>query len=150
MLDTSLRMSTGALLVALTSACGGGGPAAEAPTPAASAAAVTVPVVPEGAPALTGQQVVELVCSVCHSMDSPPLTAPPLTHIARHLREAFSDEDEAVRHMLAYLPAPDQERSVMPPMAVERFGLMPPQPLPPEMIEAAARYIWGLAAEGGV
>jgi hypothetical protein len=103
-------------------------------------------------PGLTGQQVVEQICSQCHSMDPPPLAAPPLTHLARHLRESFGTVDEAVAHVVAYAPAPDQERSILPARAVERFGLMPPQPLPEPLLDAAARYIWSLAddAEPGM
>lgn len=153
-------MSVRTPLVALVacaalSACGRPGPSGE-PAPVADhdPAPTTVAVPAQAAaaaeaPALSGQEVVEQICSQCHSMEPPPLTAPPLTHLAAHLRQAFETEDEAVAHVVAYAPAPTAEASVLPPMAVERFGLMPPQPLPAPLLEAAARYIWSLGAEGG-
>jgi hypothetical protein len=103
-----------------------------------------LPQVPAGA-SLTGEQVVEYVCSQCHSMDPPPLKAPPLTHLARDLRQSFTSVDDAVTHVVTYAPAPDAERSILPTMAQERFGLMPPQPLPAPMLEAATRFIWALS-----
>ena len=103
-----------------------------------------VPQVPAGA-SLTGEQVVEYVCSQCHSMEPPPLTAPPLSHLARHLRQSFTSVDDAVSHVVSFAPAPEAERSILPARAQERFGLMPPQPLPAPMLEAAARYIWTLS-----
>jgi hypothetical protein len=78
-------------------------------------------------------------------MEPPPLKAPPLTHLASHLRQTFASVDEAVTHVTAYAPAPDAERSILNERARERFGLMPPQPLPTPMLEAAARYIWTLS-----
>ena len=103
-------------------------PAATEPAAMEPAASMSTPQVPAGA-ALTGEQVVEYVCSQCHSMEPPPLKAPPLTHLARHLRESFPSVDEAVTHVVAYAPAPDPEQSILPERAQERFGLMPPQPL---------------------
>lgn len=147
----------GATVVA---ACGGPsssadpelGEAAEPTVDQPAVAPATKPLTPVEATAqgpagstLTGQQVVEYVCSQCHSMDPPPLKAPPLTHLARHLRQTFASVDEAVDHVVAYAPAPDPEQSILPEMAQERFGLMPPQPLPEPMLEAAARYIWTLS-----
>jgi cytochrome c5 len=108
------------------------------------AAVAPAPQVPAGA-SLTGEQVVEYVCSQCHSMDPPPLKAPPLTHLAQHLRESFTSVDDAVTHVVSFAPSPDAETSILPATAQERFGLMPPQPLPAPMLEAAARYIWSLS-----
>lgn len=119
-------------------------PAATEPAAMEPAASMSTPQVPAGA-ALTGEQVVEYVCSQCHSMEPPPLKAPPLTHLAGHLRESFPSVDEAVTHVVAYAPAPDPEQSILPERAQERFGLMPPQPLPEPWLEAATRYIWTLS-----
>ena len=120
------------------------GQTAVAPAAAELDPAVSAAQIPAGSD-LTGEQVVEYVCSQCHSMDPPPLKAPPLTMLAQHLRETFASVDEAVDHVVTYVPAPDPERSILPEMAQERFGLMPPQPLPEPMLEAAARYIWTLS-----
>jgi len=96
-----------------------------------------------------GERVFRDVCSQCHTMDPPPNLAPPMSHVARHLREAFTDEDGAVAHVRSYLPSPEAERSILPEMARERFGLMPAQPLSPELLEAVGRYIWFLGSPQG-
>ena len=126
---------------ALGAACSGASSSADPDSGEAAGQTAVAPAAAE----LTGEQVVEYVCSQCHSMDPPPLKAPPLTMLAQHLRETFASVDEAVDHVVTYVPAPDPERSILPEMAQERFGLMPPQPLPEPMLEAAARYIWTLS-----
>ena len=97
-----------------------------------------------------GQRLFESICTQCHSMNPPANLAPPITHVARHLRQAFETEDEALDHIRTYIPEPDAERSVLPAMAQERFGLMPPLPLPAELLDAIGRYVWFLgSSEGG-
>ena len=93
-----------------------------------------------------GARLFDYICSQCHTVDPPPNLAPPMTHVARHLRQRFSTEDEAVAFILSFVPAPTAEASVMPAMAVERFGLMPPLPLPPELLTEVARYVWFLGS----
>lgn len=149
----SVRLPLLALLIGSAAACGRPGPVTDRapvvdPEPVStvepSAAPTTASSTVE-APGLTGREVVEQVCSQCHSMEPPPLAAPPLTHLAAHLRQSFETVDEAVAHVVAYAPAPDAEQSILPSRAVERFGLMPPQPLPEPLLDAATRYIWSLA-----
>ena len=95
-----------------------------------------------------GALVYELVCSACHTLDPPPDSAPPMRHVVRHLRsdlttfEAFSD------HVRSYVPAPDPERSRLPEMAIERFGLMAPMPLADDVLHSAAAYLWSLSDSG--
>lgn len=91
-----------------------------------------------------GERIYKEICSVCHTMDPPANLAPPMSHVARHLRQSFADEASAVAHVVAFLPAPDAERAIMPEMARERFGLMPAQPLPADLLEAVGRYVWFL------
>jgi mono/diheme cytochrome c family protein len=94
-----------------------------------------------------GERIFKEICSVCHTMDPPPNLAPPMSHVARHLRQEFDTEDAAVAHVVEYLPAPARERSILPDMPHERFGLMAPQPLPAELLEAVGRYVWFLGGE---
>ena len=96
-----------------------------------------------------GRVVYENICSVCHTLQPPATKAPPFSHVARHVRETFPDKADFTEHVLTFLPAPDAVLSVMPPMAVERFGLMPPQPLPEAMLADVAAYLWTLSEEGG-
>ena len=94
---------------------------------------------------LEGQQIYEDVCAECHAMDPPPTLAPPMRMVSGHLHEEFETEQEAVAHILSYLPMPNPDRSILPEHAIERFGLMPPQPLPAADLEKVARYIWTLS-----
>lgn len=91
-----------------------------------------------------GKRLYETVCVSCHTMDPPPKLAPPMTHVARHYRQAFTSEEEAVAAMVAYLRKPDAARSKMPKMAHERFGLMPAVPLSEPQLRAVSRYVWTL------
>lgn len=95
-----------------------------------------------------GKKIFDEVCTQCHTLAPPPKLAPPMAMVAAHLRDAFPEdrggEEAAVAHILAYAPAPDAERSIMPPHAIQRFGLMAPQDLPPEQLEKVARYVWSL------
>ena len=93
---------------------------------------------------IEGKQVFEEVCAECHTLDPPPNLAPPMRMVSMHLREAFPDEQSGIEHVLSYVPSPDPEDSILPAHAVERFGLMAPQPLPAATLEAVARYVWSL------
>lgn len=113
---------------------------------AAQGRATTPPSGAEASAALLaqGKQVYERVCVGCHTMESPATLAPPLTHVAKHYRQAFTERDSAVAHIVAFVRNPAADRSKMPAHAVERFGLMPAQPLADEQLRAVATYIWSL------
>ena len=91
-----------------------------------------------------GQRLFDEVCTQCHTLEPPPNLAPPMRMVAMHLRQAFDSQEAAVDHVVSYAPAPDAERSILPSHAVERFGLMPPQPLRPDQLEKVATYVWSL------
>jgi mono/diheme cytochrome c family protein len=91
-----------------------------------------------------GKAIFDEVCSACHTVEPPPKLAPPMRMVSMHLRQTFETEAEGVAHILSYAPAPEAGKSILPPHAVERFGLMAPQPLPPETLEKVARYVWSL------
>ena len=91
-----------------------------------------------------GRQVFDTVCATCHSMDPPPRTAPPMRHVVRHYREAIPDSAAAVERIAAWIVAPDAERSLLPAMARERFGAMPPFLLPEGDRRAVAAYVLSL------
>lgn len=91
-----------------------------------------------------GERLFQDVCSHCHTLEPPPNLAPPMTHVARHLRQAFATEEEALAHLRSYLPAPARDRSILPDMPHERFGLMPALPLSPTLLDAVGRYVWFL------
>lgn len=116
-----------------------------------SVALLAAPVVAaarQGAPQQTttpdGKATFETVCSTCHTMDAPPTKAPPMTHVARRYRMIFPSEAEGVAAITAWIAHPDTARSRMPAMAVARFGVMAPLPLPEAQRREVARYVWRL------
>lgn len=93
-----------------------------------------------------GKQLVSTVCVACHTEQPPPKLAPPLAHVSRRYRMMHhGDRDKALARIVAWIKAPAKEKSLMPPMAIERFGLMAPLPLPDSMLHAAAAYVWSLS-----
>lgn len=96
-----------------------------------------------------GRQVYELVCSACHTLDPPPDSAPPMRHVVMHLRRDLTTFEAFSEHVRTYVPAPDADRSRLPPMAIERFGLMAPLPLADDVLNSAAAYLWSLADSAG-
>jgi len=96
-----------------------------------------------------GAEVYAEVCSDCHTLQPPPNLAPPITHVARHVRDEVEDRDAFLAHVVAYLPAPSEAASLLPARAVERFELMPPQNLPEERLRAVAAWLWVMADSAG-
>lgn len=93
-----------------------------------------------------GKQLVSTVCVACHTEQPPPKLAPPLAHVSRRYRmQHQGDRDKALERIVAWIKAPAKEKSLMPAMAIERFGLMAPLPLPDEQLRAAAAYVWSLS-----
>lgn len=93
-----------------------------------------------------GKRVAETVCIACHTEQRPPKLAPPLTMVAMHYRQALASEDSVAVRIAAWLAAPSAARSLLPAHAIERFGLMPPLPLPDADRRAVARYVASLSA----
>jgi len=96
-----------------------------------------------------GRQVFESVCAECHTVQPPANKAPPMSHVARHYRQAITDRDEAVDRIAAWIRSPSEDRSLLPDHAIEMWGVMPPLQLPESRLEAVASYVWGLADEAG-
>lgn len=93
-----------------------------------------------------GAQLFDLVCAMCHSVNPPHKAAPPMSHAAAYYLQKHADADSALVAMVAYLKAPTAERSALPPMATERFGVMPSQAhLSDAQLQAVARYALSLA-----
>ena len=92
--------------------------------------------------AARGGELFEQVCTNCHTLTPPPNLAPPMMGVIGHYRDAFDDRDEALDAMVAYLQAPDPEASKLHSMAIERFGIMPAQPLPEEDLRTVTAWLW--------
>ncbi len=93
-----------------------------------------------------GAQVFGMVCAMCHSVQPPAKAAPPMSHVTAYYLRKHGDTTAAATAIVAYLKKPEAARSLMPPMAIERFGLMPAQAhLSDAQLNAVARYVLTLA-----
>jgi hypothetical protein len=99
-----------------------------------------------------GEAVYQDVCSECHSLQPPPNLGPPFTHLGRMLKSELESRADFTRHVVTWVPNPSVDRSLLPDMAVERFGLMPAQVVEEERLTDVAAYLWVMAdsAEGGM
>lgn len=98
-----------------------------------------------------GKEIVSTICAACHTEQPPPKLAPPLAHVSQRYRMMVGDRDKAIARITAWIKEPSKDRSLMPPMAIERFGLMAPLPLPDDQRLAAATYLWSLSeGKGGM
>lgn len=93
-----------------------------------------------------GELTFRVVCAACHTLNPPYEKAPPMTHVARHYRQAFATEAEGVEAIVQWVMKPEAARSKMPAHAIERFGLMPAFPLPEAQLREVASYVWSLGA----
>lgn len=91
-----------------------------------------------------GRTVARTLCVACHSEQPPAKLAPPLSHVGRHYRAALPDSAQAVARIAAWLGAPSAEKSLLPKQARDRWGLMPPFPLPADQASDVAVYVWTL------
>ncbi len=91
---------------------------------------------------LSGEKLYQRHCKQCHAMEPPPKIAPPIKGLAIHYREAFSDKEAAVEHMVAFMQKPDAALSKCRPEAVERFGLMPAMNIAEEKLRKVSEWVW--------
>jgi mono/diheme cytochrome c family protein len=96
-----------------------------------------------------GQALFESVCGQCHTVSPPAGQAPPMAMVTRHYREVYGDRDAVRQAVIRWVTEPDAERSALPAHAIERFGLMPAQPLPPEQLGRVVDYVLTLEATPG-
>jgi cytochrome c len=100
-----------------------------------SMAAVSFAEVPDGA------KVFERNCRVCHSINPPPKTAPPVAALANRYHQRFQTKNEGVAHLMAFLKKPDKQKSIDP-QAITQFGLMPPVVLSDAELKAVTEWFW--------
>jgi mono/diheme cytochrome c family protein len=139
------------LLIPLLAACGDAPPPAPSrPIPAAEAPAppsVEVPVSYDPALAARGRSVHDAACAACHTLSSPPLTAPTLSEIVAQYHEAFEDPAEGIDHLADYIRQPSPATSRLPQAMIDEWGVMPPQAIAPDDRTAVAYFIWHLAEQ---
>jgi len=103
---------------------------------------------PRGAQQERGRQTVQTVCAACHTLAPPATKAPSFPMVAMFYRRGTTDSAAAAA-IVAWVRAPAADRSLLPPMVIQRFGLMPALPLDERTLEDVARYILSLDGMGG-
>ncbi len=89
-----------------------------------------------------GESVYRRYCKQCHGMAPPPKFAPPIRGLAIHYREAFSEKEAAVEHMVSFMQKPDPAMSKCRPQAIKRFGLMPAMNVSEEKLRTVSGWVW--------
>ncbi|MBC2607848.1 hypothetical protein [Pelagicoccus albus] len=97
-----------------------------------------------------GAETLQNLCIACHqTQPSHELQekglAPPLWGVRDHYLEKYPDRETFVEAIVAYLPKPEADKSLMK-GAIKRFGIMPPLPLPEDALKDAANAMYD--AEG--
>lgn len=116
-----------------------------------------------------GKEVFNRVCATCHQVDPPasmmgrmqqgasetmsdgvemdkPI-APPMSMIASRYLAAHETAEEAARSIETWLEGPSEDKSLMPAMAIQEHGLMPPVVLTEEERVAVAAYVLTLGSD---
>jgi mono/diheme cytochrome c family protein len=91
-----------------------------------------------------GKTVYEKVCIACHNYLPPPKNAPPMIGVSGHYHQTFTDRKQAVSHIANFIRQPAKEKSKLPPMAINAWGLMPPLavPLSTQEVQAVSYWVW--------
>ena len=79
-------------------------------------------------------------CHVCHNQAMDPPLGPPMWGVQRRYKRGTMDDEDFVKTMVNFVKTPTLETALHD-MAVEQLGLMPPMPLPDEMLTKISTYI---------
>ncbi len=80
-------------------------------------------------------------CHVCHNPEANPPLGPPMWGVQRRYRNSTIDKEDFIDSMTDFVKKPTQENAKLY-RAVEMMGLMPPLPLPDEILKKIAAYIY--------
>ncbi|MBN1279956.1 MAG: cytochrome c [Chlorobiaceae bacterium] len=88
-----------------------------------------------------GREVFDRNCSVCHPINPPPKSAPPVASLSSRYHEKFATKAQGVAHMEVFLKKPDKSK-VIDSRAIARFGLMPVITMTDAERTAVASWFW--------
>lgn len=80
-------------------------------------------------------------CHGCHNPELDPPLGPPMFGVQRRYQRAYPTRQLFIENMAAYVRQPVQEKALMK-EAVGQLGVMPPLPLPDEMLRKIVSYIY--------
>jgi len=79
-------------------------------------------------------------CHVCHNQAMDPPLGPPMWGVQRRYKRNTLDNEDFIESMVNFVKAPTIEKAIHSP-ALEQLGLMPPMPLPDQILKKIATYI---------
>ena len=79
-------------------------------------------------------------CHVCHDPELDPPLGPPMWGVQRQYKNNTLDDEDFVQTMVEFVKMPTLEKAIHK-EAVKQLGLMPPLPLPDDMLSKIATYI---------
>lgn len=79
-------------------------------------------------------------CHVCHDQTMDPPLGPPMWGVQRRYKNNTIDDEDFIQSMVDFVKKPTLE-AVKHDMALEQMGLMPPLPLPDDMLRKISIYI---------
>ncbi|MCW9013122.1 MAG: cytochrome C [Gammaproteobacteria bacterium] len=79
-------------------------------------------------------------CHVCHDQSLDPPLGPPMWGVQRRYKNNTIDDEDFVQSMVDFVKAPTPEKAIHN-EAVKQLGLMPPLPLPDDILKKIATYI---------
>ena len=79
-------------------------------------------------------------CHVCHNQAMDPPLGPPMWGVQRLYKKNTLDDEDFVKAVVDFVKAPTIEKAIHS-EALQQLGLMPPLPLPDEMLKKIATYI---------
>lgn len=80
-------------------------------------------------------------CHVCHNPEMDPPLGPPMWGVQRRYKKHTRNQDEFVQSVVDFVKAPTLASAIQH-NAVKQLGLMPPLPLPDEILKKIAIYIY--------
>ncbi|NTW63511.1 MAG: cytochrome c [Chlorobiaceae bacterium] len=90
---------------------------------------------------LDGKTIYNRECSVCHSVNPPPKSAPPLVSLSAQYHRVFKTKAAGVTALAAFLTLPNKKNAVDQ-EAVSKFGLMPALSLSEAERRSVAEWVW--------
>ncbi|MCW8826911.1 MAG: cytochrome C [Gammaproteobacteria bacterium] len=79
-------------------------------------------------------------CHVCHNQEMDPPLGPPMWGVQRRYKNNSLDSEDFVQSMVDFVKNPTLQTAIHH-EAVDQLGLMPPLPLPDEMLSKISTYI---------
>ena len=79
-------------------------------------------------------------CHVCHNTAMNPPLGPPMWGVQRQYKKNSDNDEDFVKKMVDFVKAPTAEKAIHA-EAVKQMGLMPPLPLPDEILRKISTYI---------